>query len=68
MRLQLPPAPPFIAGSSKSRTSPFEGEDERASRSPAANVPLGGETGSCLSYKQMSKVRLLPERPFCLVA
>lgn len=55
----------FAAGSSNSRTSPFEGERGGANPSPAAIFMSSpdGETGSRLSYKQESEAQLLLGRP-----
>ena len=60
----------LLAGSSNSRTAPFEGARGGANPSPAAisNLKskfrtLGGEIGSCLAYTQKSEGQNLPERP-----
>src|SRR5919109_215798 len=56
VRLQLPPAPPTSAGSSNSRTSPFEGERGGANPSPAANSP---QPVSSKSERQSYKLKTL---------
>ena len=61
-RERYPGGPPTFAGSSNSRTSPFEGEDDGANPSPAAKSP-DGETGSYLAYIQKLEARLLLGRP-----
>jgi hypothetical protein len=59
----------FIAGSSNRRTAPFEGANAGAIPAPAASFgkssfdPPDGETGSCLSYKEMLRVQFLLGRP-----